>query len=63
MHRPQIVDWKGGLETLKYMLEAREYFDQEIWWEPRNGHASTCYDNWSKTGALFYVLPISKVRQ
>ncbi|KAH0685787.1 hypothetical protein KY290_017323 [Solanum tuberosum] len=34
--RPQIVEWKGGSQTWKYMLQARDSIDQEIWWQPNN---------------------------
>jgi len=29
-HAPQVVEWKGGSQTWKYMIEARNYVDQEI---------------------------------
>ncbi|KAG5610446.1 hypothetical protein H5410_021727 [Solanum commersonii] len=43
--RPQLVDLKGGSQVLRAMLQARKFFDQEIWWEPREGHASVWFDN------------------
>lgn len=30
---PQILVWKRGSMTKKYMLEDRNIFDQDIWWE------------------------------
>lgn len=41
------------------MLDAREEFDQMIWQEPKCGHSSVWYDNWTKMGALYYVIPPS----
>ncbi|KAK6794081.1 hypothetical protein RDI58_007534 [Solanum bulbocastanum] len=41
------------------MLQARDKIDQEIWWEPRGGHANLWYDNWTQLGALRYVLHIT----
>lgn len=40
------------------MLEARDTFDQETWWEPKVGHSSAWFDNWSQLGALHYYLPL-----
>ncbi|KAG5595580.1 hypothetical protein H5410_036812 [Solanum commersonii] len=47
-HRPQIVEWRGGSQVWKMMLHARDQMDQEIWWEPRCGHSSTWFDNWTQ---------------
>lgn len=58
-HAPQVVEWKGGSQTWKYMIEARNYVDQEIWWEPKSGNANIWYDNWRQLGALHYYLPVS----
>ncbi|KAH0761423.1 hypothetical protein KY290_017496 [Solanum tuberosum] len=58
-HRPQVVEWRGGSQVWKYMLQARDDMDQEIWWEVRNGHSSIWYDNWTQLGSLNYWLPIS----
>ena len=44
-HRPQVVEWNGGLEVRQSMLQARDFVDQEIWWEPKEGHASCLFDN------------------
>ncbi|WMV08231.1 hypothetical protein MTR67_001616 [Solanum verrucosum] len=41
------------------MLQARDFIDQEIWWEPRNGQCSVWFDNWTQLGALHYYLPIN----
>ncbi|WMV35425.1 hypothetical protein MTR67_028810 [Solanum verrucosum] len=41
------------------MLQARDFFDQEIWWEPREGQASVWFDNWTQLGALHFLMPIS----
>lgn len=58
-HKPQVVEWKGGSQTWKLMLEARDMIDQEIWWEIRCGHSSVWYDNWTQLGSMHYYLPIS----
>ncbi|KAH0718271.1 hypothetical protein KY285_014302 [Solanum tuberosum] len=34
---PALVQWKGGSQLWKKMLEARDNIEQEIWWETRNG--------------------------
>lgn len=52
------MEWKGGSQTWKKMLEARDYKDQEIWWETKNGHANIWYDNWTQLGVLHYILPM-----
>ncbi|KAG5580998.1 hypothetical protein H5410_051625 [Solanum commersonii] len=31
-HRPPVVELKGGSQTWKHMLMARDAIDQEIWW-------------------------------
>ncbi|XP_060190382.1 uncharacterized protein LOC132619513 [Lycium barbarum] len=41
------------------MLEARESIEQEIWWEPKIGSSNIWFDNWTKLGALIYVVPQS----
>lgn len=41
------------------MFEARDFFDQEIYWEPKCGNASTWYDNWTQLGILNDVLSIT----
>ncbi|XP_049414633.1 uncharacterized protein LOC125877356 [Solanum stenotomum] len=58
-HRPQVVEWRGGSQVWKLMLQARDFMDQEIWWEPRNGQCSVWFDNWTQLGALHYYLPIN----
>ncbi|KAG5585342.1 hypothetical protein H5410_045776 [Solanum commersonii] len=35
---PQTVEWKGGSQVWKLMLQARDYIYQEIWWEARGDH-------------------------
>lgn len=57
-HRPHVVEWNGGSQVWKFMLEARNQVDQEILWEPRYGNSSIWFDNWTKLGALHYYLPI-----
>ncbi|KAH0666513.1 hypothetical protein KY285_027719 [Solanum tuberosum] len=57
--RPQLVDWKRGSQVWKAMLQARDFFDQEIWWEPREGHTTVWFDNWTQLGALHFLMPIS----
>ncbi|XP_060182743.1 uncharacterized protein LOC132612645 [Lycium barbarum] len=41
------------------MLEARDNIEQEIWWEPKIGSSNIWFDNWTKLGALSYVVPQS----
>ncbi|XP_059291115.1 uncharacterized protein LOC132044631, partial [Lycium ferocissimum] len=53
---PQYVQWKGGSQDWKMMLDARDNIEQEIWWETRSGTANVWYDNWTKIDALYYVL-------
>ncbi|KAG5613793.1 hypothetical protein H5410_013617 [Solanum commersonii] len=60
-NRPQVVEWRGGSQVWKLMLLARDNFDQEIWWEPRCGHASLWNENWTQLGALHYIMPIDQV--
>lgn len=57
--KPQKLEWKGGSLVLKLMLQARDLFDQEIWWETRIGHISLLYDNWTQLGAPNFYLPIT----
>lgn len=44
------------------MLEARDLIDQNIWWEPKNGHSTVWYDNWTQLVALHYILPIDTAK-
>ncbi|XP_060177865.1 uncharacterized protein LOC132607803 [Lycium barbarum] len=39
------------------MIEARDNIEQEIWWEPRSGTANVWFDNWTKLGALYHIIP------
>ncbi|XP_059310014.1 uncharacterized protein LOC132061173 [Lycium ferocissimum] len=39
-HIPTRVQWKGGSQLWKKMLESRDAIEGEIWWEPRNGSAN-----------------------
>ncbi|KAG5610516.1 hypothetical protein H5410_021797 [Solanum commersonii] len=50
---------KGGTQTWMNMLDARDMFDQEIWWEPKMGHSSAWFDKWTQLGDLHYYLPIT----
>ncbi|XP_060170520.1 uncharacterized protein LOC132601457 [Lycium barbarum] len=54
---PQYVQWKGGTQVWKLVLEARENIEQLIWWETKNGTSNIWFDNWTKLSALHYVLP------
>ncbi|XP_059292439.1 uncharacterized protein LOC132045882 [Lycium ferocissimum] len=54
---PQYVQWKGGTQVWKMMLEARDSIEQEIWWETKSGTANVWFDNWTRLGALYYTLP------
>ncbi|XP_060216516.1 uncharacterized protein LOC132643998 [Lycium barbarum] len=56
-HYPQYVPWKGGSQVWKMMLEARDNMEHEMWWEPRSGTANIWFDNWTKLGALYYLVP------
>lgn len=38
-HISQTVEWNGGSQVLKAMLQARNFFDQEIWWDIKEGYA------------------------
>ncbi|XP_059306395.1 uncharacterized protein LOC132057811 [Lycium ferocissimum] len=55
--KPTEVQWKGGSQMWKRMLEARDQVDQQIWWEPRNGACDVWEDNWTKLGSLKQVIP------
>ncbi|XP_055835450.1 uncharacterized protein LOC129903954 [Solanum dulcamara] len=39
------------------MIEARDNIEHEIWWESRSGTANIWFDNWTKLGALYYIIP------
>ncbi|XP_060183099.1 uncharacterized protein LOC132613057 [Lycium barbarum] len=39
------------------VLEARDKLEQQIWWETKIGTSNVWFDNWTKLGALYYVLP------
>ncbi|XP_060178000.1 uncharacterized protein LOC132607933 [Lycium barbarum] len=54
---PQYVTWKGGSQVWQMVLEARDNIEQEIWWETHSGTANIWYDNWTKLGALHYIVP------
>ncbi|XP_060190593.1 uncharacterized protein LOC132619834 [Lycium barbarum] len=56
-HSPQNVQWKGGSQVWKAIIEARDNIEQEIWWEPRSGTANVWFDNWTKLGALYHITP------
>lgn len=58
-YRPQVVEWNGGSQIWKAMLQARDFFDQKIRWEIKGGHTSVWFDNWTQLGALYYYLPVS----
>ncbi|XP_060177891.1 uncharacterized protein LOC132607832 [Lycium barbarum] len=55
--KPIEVQWKGGSQVWKRMIEARDQVDQQIWWEPRNGECDVWEDNWTKLGSLKQVIP------
>ncbi|XP_060190654.1 uncharacterized protein LOC132619919 [Lycium barbarum] len=56
-HSPQTVQWKGGSQVWKAMIEDRDNIEQEIWWEPRSGTANVWFDNLTKPGALYHIIP------
>ncbi|KAK4731320.1 hypothetical protein R3W88_024308 [Solanum pinnatisectum] len=62
-HGLQTVEWKGGSQVWKLKLQARDYIDQDIWWEARGGHASLWHDNWTQLGELHLLMPISYPRR
>lgn len=55
------MDLKVGSQVWRAMLQDKDFFDQEIWWEPRKGHTSVWFHNWTQLishqldsfGALF----------
>ncbi|KAG5631408.1 hypothetical protein H5410_003125 [Solanum commersonii] len=55
----------GGATNSKLSLlefihpQARDFMDQEIWWEPRNCQCNVWFDNWTQLGALHYYFPIN----
>lgn len=53
---PLLVQFKGGSQLWKFILEARDKMEKNIWWEPRNGNCSVWYDNWNKLGPLFKIM-------
>ncbi|KAH0716705.1 hypothetical protein KY285_012736 [Solanum tuberosum] len=53
------MELNGGSHTWKFMLEARDCIDQQIWLEPKCGLSSVWFDNWTQFGALYYYLPVS----
>ncbi|XP_060200867.1 uncharacterized protein LOC132629156 [Lycium barbarum] len=54
---PTLVQWKRGTQVWKKMLEARDSMEHEIWWEIKGGSVNIWYENWTKLGALHYVVP------
>ncbi|KAH0691451.1 hypothetical protein KY289_018809 [Solanum tuberosum] len=54
---PTLVEWKGGSQIWKHMLENREIIEQHLWWEPKGGNSTIWYDNWSTLGPL-HLLPL-----
>lgn len=44
---PQMVEWRGGSIIWTNMLEYRDIFDQEIWWELKYGHSNVWFYNWT----------------
>ncbi|XP_060202636.1 uncharacterized protein LOC132631055 [Lycium barbarum] len=56
-HSPQTVQWNGGSQVWKAIIEARDNREQEIWWEPRSGTENVWFDNWTKLGALYHIIP------
>ncbi|XP_059292528.1 uncharacterized protein LOC132045986 [Lycium ferocissimum] len=54
---PTLLQWKGGSQLWKNILEARDAVEKEIWWEIRDGSANFWYDNWTKLGPLADIMP------
>ncbi|XP_060180862.1 uncharacterized protein LOC132610560 [Lycium barbarum] len=56
-HSPQTVQWKGGSQVWKAIIETTDNIEQEIWWGPTSGTANVWFDNWTKLGALYHIIP------
>ncbi|XP_060211776.1 uncharacterized protein LOC132639339 [Lycium barbarum] len=56
--KPTEVQWKGGSQVWKRILEARDQVDQQIWWEPRNGACDVWEDNWTNLGSIKQEMPL-----
>ncbi|XP_059301858.1 uncharacterized protein LOC132053773 [Lycium ferocissimum] len=54
---PTLVQWKGGTQVWKKMLQVRDAIEHEIWWEVKGGTSNVWFENWTKLGALNYVVP------
>lgn len=42
------------------MVEIREEVDSDIWWQVRRGSMSFWFDNWTKLGALYFIVEQGK---
>ncbi|XP_060200166.1 uncharacterized protein LOC132628400 [Lycium barbarum] len=62
MH-PVIAQGRGGSTIWKKMIEVREQVEHNIWWQLRDGSSSFWFENWTKLGALYYVIPESNMEE
>ncbi|XP_060210613.1 uncharacterized protein LOC132637558 [Lycium barbarum] len=48
---------RGGSHTWKKMVNIRDAVEPQIFWYLRNGTSSFWYENWTRLGALYYIIP------
>ncbi|XP_059306289.1 uncharacterized protein LOC132057691 [Lycium ferocissimum] len=53
---PVIAQARGGSNAWKKMVLVREQVEHNIWWQMKNGSSSFWFENWTKLGALYYVI-------
>ncbi|XP_060195017.1 uncharacterized protein LOC132624223 [Lycium barbarum] len=51
-----IAQARGGSNAWKKMVLVREQVEHNIWWQMKNGSSSFWFENWTKLGALYYVI-------
>lgn len=56
-HIPTSVQWKGGSQLGKKMLEVRDEIEKDIWWKCQTWFANIQFENWTGLGPLYQVLP------
>ncbi|XP_070050658.1 uncharacterized protein [Nicotiana tomentosiformis] len=54
---PTTVYFNKGYHVWKKMLEAREGVEHEILWEMNKGSTNVWYENWTRLGSLYHVVP------
>lgn len=47
-----LVQWKGGSQQWKFILQNRDCIEKYLWWEPKRGSSTVWYDNWTSLGPL-----------